>query len=71
MTPMTPARISLDEVKQRLDRGEAVFFIDTRSEASWNTSSIKIPGAHRIHYSEMEKHLGEIPRDRLVVTYCT
>jgi rhodanese-related sulfurtransferase len=71
MTLATPARITASEIKRRLDQGEPVFIIDTRSPAAWEASGIKIPGAHRIHYSEMEKHLGEIPRDRLIITYCT
>lgn len=68
---MTPTRISAVEVKRRLDRGEPVFFIDTRSLAAWEESDIKIPGARRIHYSELEAHLAELPRDRTIVTYCT
>lgn len=68
---MIPTRISASETKRRLDQGELVFFIDTRSPAAWEASGIKIPGAHRIHYSEMERHLYQIPRNRLIVTYCT
>jgi len=68
---MEPARISPGEVKQRFDFGEPIFFIDTRNKAAWEASSIKIPRAHRIHYSEMEKHLSEIPRNWMIVTYCT
>jgi len=64
-------RISLAEVKKRLDRGDPILFIDSRSQHAWEDSSVKIPGALRIHYSELEKHLDELPRDRLIVTYCT
>jgi rhodanese-related sulfurtransferase len=68
---MEPKRISPAEVKKRLDRGEPVFFIDTRNLHDWSASDVRIPGARRIHYSELMQHLGEIPRDRLIVTYCT
>lgn len=68
---MVPTRISPGEVKRRLDFGEPIFFIDTRTADAWENSSIKIPGARRIPYSEMEKHLFEIPRNRMIVTYCT
>jgi rhodanese-related sulfurtransferase len=64
-------RISLAEVKKRLDRGDPVLFIDTRSSHAWGESDVKIPGALRIHYSELEGRLGDLPRDRLIVTYCT
>lgn len=68
---MEPKRISLAEVNKRLDRGEPIFFIDTRNFHDWGESDVKIPGARRIHYSELNKHLDELPRDRLIVTVCT
>lgn len=64
-------RITIDEVKRRLDQGEKIFVIDTRSPAAWYSSNIKIRGAVRIHYNDLEEHLSEIPRDRMIVTYCT
>jgi rhodanese-related sulfurtransferase len=66
-----PVRISPAEVKERLDRGEPVFIIDTRNQHDWGAAGEKLPGARRIHYSELERHLGELPHDRLIVTYCT
>jgi rhodanese-related sulfurtransferase len=66
-----PTRISIDEVKQRLDSGEPILFIDTRDPEAWDESDIKLPGALRIHFSEIEKHLDKLPRDKLIVTYCT
>jgi len=68
---MKPQRISLAEVKKRLDKGESIFFIDTRNPHDWGESNVKIRGAQRIHYSELMQHLDELPRDRLIVTYCT
>ena len=64
-------RISVVEVKKRLDKGEPIFFIDTRSSHAWGESDVKIPGAVRLHYSELEQHLDEVPRDRLIIPYCT
>jgi len=66
-----PQRISPAEVKKRLDKGEPIFFIDTRNPHDWGESNVKIRGARRIHYSELMQHLDELPRDRLIVTYCT
>ena len=66
-----PVRIALQEVKSRLDAGEPILFIDTRNQHDWDASDVKVPGARRIHFSELEKHLDELPRDRLIVTYCT
>jgi hypothetical protein len=66
-----PQRIRPEEVKRRMDNGEPVLLIDTRSEHAWNESNMKLPGALRIHYKDLEEHLDKLPRDRLIVTYCT
>lgn len=68
---MEPPRIEIDELKQKLDRGEPVFIIDTRSHLAWDSSNVKIPGAVRLHYRDLETRLGEVPRDRTIVAYCT
>ncbi len=68
---MDPIRITLDEVKQRLDKGEPIFFVDTRNPVAWGQSDVKIKGAIRIPLSELTQHLAELPRDRTIVTYCT
>ena len=64
-------RITVDEVKKKMDKGEPILFIDTRNSHDWSESDVKLPGALRIHFSELEEHLDELPRDRLIVTYCT
>jgi rhodanese-related sulfurtransferase len=68
---MEPARITVQGLKARLDRSEKIFIIDTRSPDSWYESGVKIPGAVRIHFADLERKLGEVPRDRAIVTYCT
>ena len=68
---MEPDRITIKEIKKRMERGESILFIDTRSSHGWSESDVKVPGALRIHFSELEQHLDELPRDRLIVTYCT
>lgn len=68
---MEPKRITVKEVKRRMDRGEPVLFIDTRNSHDWGESDVKLPGARRIHFKELDQHIDELPRDRLIVTYCT
>ena len=63
--------ITIDEVKTMIDTGESILFIDTRNQHDWSESSVKLPGARRIHVSELRQHIDELPRDRLIVTYCT
>ncbi|MFH0769487.1 MAG: rhodanese-like domain-containing protein [Chloroflexota bacterium] len=66
-----PKRITVNEVKRKMAEGEPILFIDTRNSHDWGESGVKLPGALRIHFSELEKHLSELPRDRRIVTYCT
>jgi rhodanese-related sulfurtransferase len=64
-------RVTVDEVKERMDRGEQFAFVDTRNPVAWGESDVKLPGAIRVPADELEQHLDEIPRDRAVITYCT
>lgn len=64
-------RISVAELRRRMDAGEQFLFIDTRNPQAWGDSAVKLPGALRIPVSEAEEHLAEISRERPIVTYCT
>jgi rhodanese-related sulfurtransferase len=68
---MEATRVTVDEVKTRLDRGEQLAFVDTRNPKAWGESDQKLPEAIRVPADELDQHLGEIPRDRTVITYCT
>ena len=68
---MEATRVTVDEVKERLERGELFTFIDTRNPKAWAEADTKLPGALRITASDVEQHLDQIPRDRSVITYCT
>ena len=68
---MEATRITVDEVKERMDRGEQFTFIDTRNPVAWSESDKKLPNALRIPANELDQHLDEIPKDRTVITYCT
>jgi rhodanese-related sulfurtransferase len=68
---MDPERIGPDEVTHRLDRGDRVVFLDTRSDESWRKADSQIPGSKRVPPDDVASHLGEIPKDGLIVTYCT
>ena len=68
---MEATRVTVDEVKERMDRGEPLAFVDTRNPQAWGEADPKRPGAIRVPADEVEQHLDEIPRDRAVITYCT
>jgi rhodanese-related sulfurtransferase len=71
VTAVEATRVTVDEVKERMDRGEQFTFLDTRNPQAWGEAETKLPGAIRVPAGEVEQHLAEIPRDRAVITYCT
>jgi rhodanese-related sulfurtransferase len=68
---MEATRITTDEVKERMDRGEQFAFVDTRNPRAWGESDKKLPNAIRVPADELEQLLDQIPKDRTVITYCT
>jgi rhodanese-related sulfurtransferase len=68
---MEPTRVTVDEVKERMDRGEAFTFVDTRNPKAWAEANTKLPGAIRVPADEAEQNLDDIPRGRTIITYCT
>lgn len=68
---MEATRVTVDEVKERMDRGEPLVFVDTRNPQAWSEAETKLPGAIRVPADEVEQHLKEIPQGHAVITYCT
>jgi len=68
---MEVTRITVDEVRERLARGEPLAIVDARSAESWGKTTTQIPGSVRVPPDEVEKRASSVPRDRAVVTYCT
>lgn len=65
------ARISPQELKQKLDRHEPVTVIDLRHSLDFLYEPYKIPGAIRIPMDELDSRKAEIPSGQEVVLYCT
>ncbi len=61
-------RVELADAKALFDSGEAVF-IDTRSENSYKTEHIK--GALNIPVESVERRIGEIPKGKTIIAYCS
>jgi rhodanese-related sulfurtransferase len=68
---MEPSRIRAVDLQDRLGNGEEIVLIDTRSQNAWDESGRKLPGALRIPVDQIELHTHKLPRDRLIVTYCS
>lgn len=65
------ARISPEELKEKLDAGEDVVIVDLRHSLDFEAEPETIPGAYRLEAAELEEASEQIPRDREVVLYCT
>jgi hypothetical protein len=63
------ARITAEELRDKLDAGENLLIIDLRS--GLQTESSSIPGALRISAEELAERHGDIPRDRDVILLCS
>jgi 3-mercaptopyruvate sulfurtransferase SseA len=61
-------RITADELDAMMKNGQAVV-IDVRNQASFDAGHI--PGSKLIPASEILNHLNELPRDKMIVTYCS
>ena len=68
---MRVARISPEDLKRRLERGEAVMIVDLRHPLEFDADPVVIPGAVRFSAQDLEARRLPIPRDREVILYCS
>jgi membrane protein DedA with SNARE-associated domain len=65
------ARITPDELKQKIDAGEELVIVDLRHSMDFEAEPESIPGAFRMDAKELEENNDRLPRDREVILYCT
>ncbi len=61
-------RVTTVELRDLLSKGQAVV-IDVRNEASYKAGHIR--GAKLIPTTEFLARINELPRDKMIVTYCS
>ena len=64
-------RMSVEELKRRMDAGEEFTIVDVRNPQAWEQSETKIPGAIRVPMDRWEESVSRIPKGKPVVVYCT
>jgi len=64
-------RITVAQLKRRMDAGEDFTIVDVRNPKAWSESDTVIPEAIRIPLDDLEQNLARIPKARPVVAYCT
>ncbi|HEY6271009.1 MAG TPA: VTT domain-containing protein [Terriglobales bacterium] len=65
------ARITPEELFEKMQAGEDVFVVDLRGSVAFEADPVRVPRAIRLLPEELEERHQEIPRDRDVVLYCT
>ena len=61
-------RVTIDELEALMKNNEAVL-IDVRNQAAYDAGHI--PGSKLIPSGEILNHISELPRDKMIVTYCS
>jgi len=59
---------TVEQLKQRLDRGEKVFILDVRNPEEFQIC--RIPGSVLLPLSSLPQRMGELDRDREMVVHC-
>ena len=65
------ARITVDELHQKLEAGENPIILDLRSVAEVERNPLLIRGARHMTMDEVQLRQNEIPRDRDIILYCS
>jgi len=65
------ARITVEELKEKIDSGEELVIVDLRHSYDFEADPETIPGAVRMDSKEIEGRAEQLPRDRELILYCT
>jgi membrane protein DedA with SNARE-associated domain/rhodanese-related sulfurtransferase len=65
------ARISPEELHEKMDAGEDIVVVDLRHGLEYDAEPETIPGAVHMDTSELEEAIEVIPRDRDIVLFCS
>ena len=65
------ARVTPEEVMDRLNAGEDLLILDLRQQKDVDADPLRLPNAIHFTLEELEARHGEIPRDREIVLYCS
>lgn len=63
-------KISIQELKAKMDNGKNIFLIDVRVKKTGNGNNLIIKGAVRIPVTEIAEKAHTIPMGTEIITYC-
>jgi len=61
-------RVTIEEMEAMVKDGTAIV-VDVRNQAAYDQAHI--PGSRLIPAGEILNHISELPRDKMIVTYCS
>lgn len=61
-------RVTVTELKDLMAKNQA-FIIDVRNQAAYDAGHVR--GSRLIPEAEVVNHFAELPKDKLIVTYCS
>ncbi|MBI5681960.1 MAG: hypothetical protein HZB79_08350 [Deltaproteobacteria bacterium] len=64
-------RITVKELKAKMDKGGDIVILDARVSSSYLDSMVKIKGAVRIDPDSIERKYQVLPKDKEIIAYCT
>ena len=65
------SRITVEELKEKIDHGEDLVIVDLRHSLDFEADPETIPGAFRMDAKELREKNDKLPRDRQIILYCT
>ncbi|HWE85608.1 MAG TPA: VTT domain-containing protein [Terracidiphilus sp.] len=65
------SRLEPQELLSQMDAGEEVYIVDLRHPLEQLTEPFTLRGALRVAPDDLARRVGEIPRDRDIILYCT
>jgi len=65
------SRITVAELKEKLDAQEEITIVDLRHSMDFESEPETIPGAFRMDTRELQENDERLPRDRDIILYCT
>lgn len=64
-------RISIHDLKRKMDRKEKIVIVDARAGNAYLGSQVRIKGAIHLTLSDLESRMNELPRRAEIIIYCT
>ena len=68
---MEVPRITVKELKKKLDGEDEVVILDVRNPTAWANSDLRLPGALRIAMDDLDSRSEAFDPGKAVVAYCT